>query len=67
MEYKEDCECCAGTGVCTDIRGDEGACMTCNGSGHHKWDDDYDPSPYCQYCGAMRKASCTCGPIAEND
>lgn len=26
-----------------------------------------DPSPYCQYCGAQRKESCTCGPIADNE
>jgi hypothetical protein len=26
-----------------------------------------DPSPYCQYCGAMKKSSCTCGPTADND
>jgi hypothetical protein len=27
---------------------------------------DYDPSPYCQYCGAMTEAGCKCGPIADN-
>ena len=25
-----------------------------------------DPAPYCQYCGARRRADCHCGPIAEN-
>ena len=24
-----------------------------------------DPALYCQYCGAQRKESCTCGPIAD--
>lgn len=27
---------------------------------------DYDPSPWCQYCGAMKRADCHCGPIADN-
>jgi hypothetical protein len=27
---------------------------------------DYDPSPYCQYCGAMTEAGCKCGPIVDN-
>jgi len=68
MKHTEDCECCNGTGLCTDIEGTESACMNCNGSGKHKWDDeDYDSSPYCQYCGAMIKAACSCGPIPEND
>jgi hypothetical protein len=31
----------------------------------HEYTDD--PSPYCQYCGAMKKETCTCGPIADND
>ncbi len=26
---------------------------------------DYDPTPYCSACGP--KASCKCGPIAENE
>jgi len=29
--------------------------------------EDDDPSPYCQYCGAQRKETCTCGPMADND
>jgi len=35
------------------------------------WDSlenpNYDPTPWCSYCGAKRKADCDCGPIAEND
>ncbi len=27
---------------------------------------DYDPTPYCSY-GHKTKASCDCGPIAENE
>jgi hypothetical protein len=29
--------------------------------------DNYDPTPWCSSCGAMRKANCDCGPIADND
>lgn len=29
--------------------------------------DNFDPSPYCQYCGARRKEDCNCGPIADNN
>ena len=28
--------------------------------------DEYDPSPWCQYCGSMTEKDCDCGPIAEN-
>jgi len=28
--------------------------------------NDYDPSPYCQYCGALKRAYCHCGPISAN-
>jgi hypothetical protein len=28
---------------------------------------DRDPTPWCSGCGAMRKANCHCGPIADND
>jgi hypothetical protein len=28
---------------------------------------DYDPTPWCSGCGAMRKTDCHCGPIAENE
>ncbi len=28
---------------------------------------DYDPTPWCAGCGAMRKSECDCGPLAEND
>ena len=28
---------------------------------------DYDPTPWCSGCGAMRKVDCHCGPIAENE
>ncbi len=29
--------------------------------------DNYDPSPYCQYCGARQAKECDCGPIADNN
>jgi hypothetical protein len=28
---------------------------------------DQDPTPWCSGCGAMKKAQCDCGPIAENE
>lgn len=28
---------------------------------------DGDPTPWCSGCGAMKKAACKCGPIAENE
>lgn len=30
-------------------------------------DPDYDPTPWCSGCNAMRKVDCKCGPIAENE
>lgn len=30
-------------------------------------DPDYDPTPWCSGCGAMKASHCACGPIAEND
>jgi hypothetical protein len=29
--------------------------------------DDYDPTPWCSWCGAKRRQDCDCGPMAEND
>jgi hypothetical protein len=29
--------------------------------------DNYDPTPWCHQCGAMRQVDCHCGPIADND
>ena len=28
--------------------------------------EDYDPTPWCHWCGAMTKDACHCGPIADN-
>ena len=28
--------------------------------------DNYDGAPYCQYCGALSRKHCDCGPIADN-
>ncbi|MEJ1339158.1 MAG: hypothetical protein RPT95_13635 [Candidatus Sedimenticola sp. (ex Thyasira tokunagai)] len=33
-KFTELCDCCDGTGLCTDIYGQKGACMTCNGRGY---------------------------------
>jgi len=30
-------------------------------------DPDYDPTPWCSGCGAMKAKQCHCGPRAEND
>lgn len=30
-------------------------------------DTDYDPTPYCNACGARSAKNCDCGPIARND
>jgi len=29
--------------------------------------ENYDPTPWCAGCGAMKQKDCHCGPIAEND
>jgi|HubBroStandDraft_1064217.scaffolds.fasta_scaffold477442_3 hypothetical protein len=34
---------------------------------HPERDPDYDPTPWCSWCGAMKASHCACGPIAEND
>ncbi len=34
IPQKEVCSCCSGTGICTDLFGDEESCLTCNGRGH---------------------------------
>jgi hypothetical protein len=28
---------------------------------------DYDPTPWCNACGARRREQCKCGPIADNE
>ena len=28
---------------------------------------NYDGAPYCQYCGALKRSACDCGPIADNN
>jgi hypothetical protein len=28
---------------------------------------DYDPTPWCNGCGARRKSYCPCGPLADNE
>ena len=29
--------------------------------------EDYDPTPWCNACGARKQENCKCGPIASND
>jgi hypothetical protein len=29
--------------------------------------ENYDPTPWCNSCGARRQADCHCGLMAEND
>ncbi len=46
-------------------------CGLVKGSGFAKCElakpDDYDPTPWCSGCGAMKASQCNCGPLAEND
>jgi hypothetical protein len=49
----------AGGGNCPD-------CGTARTLVPHQ-DPDYDPTPWCSGCGAMKKSDCHCGPIAENE
>lgn len=28
---------------------------------------EYDPTPWCSSCGAMKRSDCHCGPIADNE
>lgn len=30
-------------------------------------ESDYDPTPWCNYCGARKREQCHCGPLAKND
>jgi hypothetical protein len=34
---------------------------------HFDIDPDYDPTPWCSYCGAKRAKQCKCPPTADND
>lgn len=38
VKHREECGCCAGTGLCSEIDGTESSCMTCNGKGYFEWD-----------------------------
>lgn len=29
--------------------------------------EEYDPTPYCGWCGANNETDCKCGPRADND
>jgi hypothetical protein len=54
--------------VCTDEEWDDALALAEDVLDDTKHlDQEYDPSPYCQYCGSMTKAGCHCGPIAENN
>ena len=30
-------------------------------------DQNYDGAPYCQFCRALTRKGCDCGPIADNN
>ena len=32
-----------------------------------KAEENYDPTPWCGYCGSKTRRGCDCGPIARND
>ena len=56
-------ECCGAAEV--GASRDMGICPQCKE--HCDYEDlDYDPTPYCSWCGAMVVDQCKCGPIAEN-
>jgi hypothetical protein len=40
---------------------------TKNDAGLVQPDDDADPTPWCNQCGARKQAQCKCGPIADNE
>lgn len=50
--------------------GTAGEVYCCGEVGHVQLspdDPEYDPTPWCNCCGAKQAAQCKCGPIAEND
>lgn len=58
-------ECCGAPEV--DVSMDMGICPDCKEHCDYIDLDEYDPSPWCAYCGAMGVKDCKCGPIAAND
>lgn len=53
--------CCNGTdcGCCGAVIPPNFCLLAC-------W-ENYDPTPWCSGCGAMKKKDCHCGPFAENN
>lgn len=52
---------------------DAGECPVCHRMTAHQYTGElmcgceYDPTPWCSGCGAMKQKNCDCGPIAAND
>jgi len=47
--------------------GPDGYCEDCGEFDEGHVDPNYDPTPWCAGCGAMKKSDCHCGPLADND
>ena len=39
VSKREECVCCYGVGILSDLYGIEGSCMTCNGKGYFEWEE----------------------------
>ena len=39
----------------------------CEECGKPEANCECDPTPWCSFCGAMRRVDCHCGPIADNE
>jgi hypothetical protein len=55
VTFKQECDDC---GEVLDAKG----CLNCK----PELDPDYDPTPWCTWCGAKTHDRCGCGPFAEN-
>lgn len=49
---------------CHEIMGAEDICPVCDEPCEPI---DFDPTPYCAYCRAMKEDACKCGPLADNE
>jgi len=61
ISQKEVCSCCSGTGICTDLFGDEESCLTCNGRGHFT----YFECTTCGLVGSSLTTDCPGYPCKE--
>jgi len=57
-------ECC-GAPALGELSENIGRCSKCKEMADF-YDEDADPTPWCNWCGAQRPEQCKCGPIPEN-